>query len=134
MSAPLVAVAHDLTTRGWRVIPVPFRTKEVLVSRARPDPGRRRRVIGEDVAEPRLLGTGEHGGVMVAERAAVGQQGGFPRNSGSWRADLHPGTSTGGPPDAVVAACVGHRSAGGPTPTAASFRLIVVERETSLGP
>src|SRR5512142_70120 len=30
-----------------------------------------RRVIGEDVADPGLLGTGEHGAAMVAERAEV---------------------------------------------------------------
>ena len=32
-----------------------------------------RRVIGEDVADPGLLGTGEHGAGMVAECAGVGQ-------------------------------------------------------------
>jgi hypothetical protein len=32
-----------------------------------------RRVIGEDVADPGLLGTGEHGAAMVAEGAEVGQ-------------------------------------------------------------
>ncbi len=34
-----------------------------------------RRVIGEDIVEPGLLGTGEHGAAMVAERAGQGQQG-----------------------------------------------------------
>ena len=31
-----------------------------------------RQVIPEDVADPSLLGTGEHGAAMVAERAEVG--------------------------------------------------------------
>lgn len=34
-----------------------------------------RPVIGEDVADPGLLATGEHGAAMVAERAGVGQRG-----------------------------------------------------------
>jgi len=32
-----------------------------------------RRVIGEDVTDPGLLGTGEHGAAMVAEREGLGQ-------------------------------------------------------------
>jgi hypothetical protein len=31
-------------------------------------------VIAQDVPDPSLLGTGEHGAAIVAERAAVGQQ------------------------------------------------------------
>jgi hypothetical protein len=31
-----------------------------------------RQVIPEDVADPSLLGTGEHGAAVVAERAEVG--------------------------------------------------------------
>jgi len=34
-----------------------------------------RRVIREDVADPSLLGTGEHGATIVAERHRVGQLG-----------------------------------------------------------
>lgn len=32
-----------------------------------------RRMIGEDLANPSLLGAGEHGAAMVAERVGVGQ-------------------------------------------------------------
>jgi hypothetical protein len=34
-----------------------------------------RRVIGEDLSDLSLLGTGEHGAAMVAERAGEGQRG-----------------------------------------------------------
>jgi hypothetical protein len=34
-----------------------------------------RRTVAENVADPSLLGTGEHGAAMVAERAGVGQRG-----------------------------------------------------------
>ena len=34
-----------------------------------------RRVINEDLSDPGLLGTGEHGAAMVAERTEVGQRG-----------------------------------------------------------
>ena len=36
-----------------------------------------RRVTSEDVADPGLLGTGEHGTAMVSERAEGGQRGGL---------------------------------------------------------
>jgi hypothetical protein len=37
-----------------------------------------RRMVAENVADPGLLGTGEHGAAMVAERAGVGQRGPYP--------------------------------------------------------
>ena len=43
---------------------------EVLEAIRLDDP---RRVIAEDLSNPSLLGTGEHGAAMVAERAEVGQ-------------------------------------------------------------
>jgi hypothetical protein len=46
-----------------------------------------RRVIGEDVADPGLLGTGEHGAAMVAERTEVGQP--PPSSVPSLRRDLY---------------------------------------------
>ena len=48
-----------------------------------------RRVIPEDVADPSLLGTGEHGAAMVAERAGMGQRG-RTYTGGLWFGDSAP--------------------------------------------
>ncbi len=77
--APLMQAAHE----GGEVGPMPQRgrrgDRQMLEAERLDGPGR---VIRQDVTDPSLLGTREHGAAIVAERARLGQGGARLRDGG----------------------------------------------------